>query len=239
MESNKKMSTAGLNGQVAKNLSALYERLYFENDRDAAAAKGDAMQMVSKSLDHAASMLEKGAERPATDADITTPKGYVAIGRMRGTAILFRPNSPYQPFVVAPGYDESDGSWHGNGVYLDNPIDAWKEAARTVQKPKIVLSGRLDEEDDRHSVGLGVFAENDGSLSDGEWDLCALQGEARIATDFGEGIECTYAVRFGEYIKATVVMEEPDCSRHGEMSQVEVTFLIDPKFIDGMIAEEA
>ena len=238
MESNKKMSTAGLNGQVAKNLSALYERLYFENDRDAAAAKGDAMQMVSKSLDHAASMLEKGAERPATDADITTPKGYVVIGRMRDTAILFRPNSPYQPFVVAPGYDESDGSWHGNGRYLDNPIDAWKEAAKTVQTPKIVLSGNLDAEDNRHSVGLGVFATNNG-LSEGEWDLRILHGEAIIATDFGRGIECSYAERCGEYVKATIAIEEPDCSRHDEMSKVEATFLIDPEFVTGMIAEEA
>ena len=107
-----------------------------------------------------------------------------------------------------------------------------------MQTPKIVLSGNLDVEDNRHSVGLGVFATNN-DLSEGEWDLRILHGEAIIATDFGRGIECSYAERTGEYVKATIAIEEPDCSRHDEMSKVEATFLIDPEFVTGMIAEEA
>lgn len=168
-----------------------------------------------------------------------TPKGYVLIGKMRNTAVLFRPGNPYLPFVVAPGYDESDGSWHGNGRYLDNPIDAWKEAWATVNRlaPKIVLSGRLDEEDGRHSVGPGVYASN-FATGKGEWELFMVTGESFVAHDYGEGIECSYAERCGDYVKSSVVIDDYDYDRK-ECFKAEVTFLIDPEYVTGMIEEEA
>ncbi len=166
-----------------------------------------------------------------------TPKGYVLIGKMRDTAVLFRPGNPYLPFVAAPGYDEGNGSWHGNGRYFDNPIDDWKEAARTVQTPKIVLSGRLDEEDGHHSVGPGVYASN-LATGKGEWELFMVTGESFIAHDYGEGIECSYAERCGDYVKSSVVVDDYDYERK-ECFKAEVTFLIDPEYVVGMTEEEA
>ncbi len=230
MENNKKMSTLGLNEQVKKNLAALYECYYVENGGDVAKAKDDLKLILGAHVDCVAGALGKGLERAATDADITTPKGYVVIGKIKDTAILFRPNSPYQPFVVAPHYDESDGSWRGNGRYLDNAIDAWKEAAMSVQSPKIVLSGRLDPEDYYHPLGHGITAQNE-DLDDGCWDLCVAYYNSMFATDYGEGIECSYAEWCGELVKAEITIDTEN--------DVKVSFLIDPKYVSGMISKEA
>ncbi len=55
------------------------------------------------------------------------PKGNIVLKEFGGTALLFRPASPYEPYVVADGYDKASGDW-SSGSYFSDPGKAWEKA---------------------------------------------------------------------------------------------------------------
>lgn len=236
METNGKPSTQGLTAQVEKNLLALYERFLGEHGDSPEKAADDLMQVLDGIGKRVAQAAASGAERPATDADVTTPKGHVVIGRFGDTAVLFRPNSPYEPFVAAPGYDDADGSWHGSGTYCADPVEAWKAAKKTCGslRPYIALSGKLDDDSCMHSVGAGIVACNGDGLEPGCWDLRTVTAENWIGTDYGDGIRCESAEPAdGEpgLMQVTLEIDDFDGMRHRACSQ-QVSFLIDSEYVE-------
>lgn len=54
-------------------------------------------------------------------------QGYQVLYRTTRAAVLFRPNCPLDPYVVAFGYDEQTGTW-AQGNYLCDLTEAKKRA---------------------------------------------------------------------------------------------------------------
>lgn len=52
-------------------------------------------------------------------ARIIDPKGKIVLQEFGSTAVLMRPGNPYEPFVVASGYDRSTGEW-ASGYYTSD-----------------------------------------------------------------------------------------------------------------------
>ena len=97
---------------------------------------------------------------------------------------------------------------------------------------KIQLSGQLDESESWHSVGRGVFAENDGSLEIGRWDLCMVTAENHIGTDYGEGVdvEMLSVEEFGDEAWCMVALHDHDALRNEDCS-FHIAFAIDSRYL--------
>lgn len=55
------------------------------------------------------------------------PKGNIVLKEFGDTALLFRPQNNYEPFVVASGYDKENGEW-ASGSYFSDLGHAWEKA---------------------------------------------------------------------------------------------------------------
>lgn len=55
------------------------------------------------------------------------PKGNIVLKEFGDTALLFRPANPYEPYVVADGYEKDSGEW-GSGSYFSDLGHAWEKA---------------------------------------------------------------------------------------------------------------
>lgn len=59
--------------------------------------------------------------------DAIDPKGNIVLKEFGDTAVLFRPQNNYEPYVVASGYDKSSGEW-SHGSYFSDLGHAWEKA---------------------------------------------------------------------------------------------------------------
>lgn len=100
-----------------------------------------------------------------------------------------------------------------------------------LDKAVIRLAGSLDcEHANLHKVGPCLFAENDGSLEPGEWDLRMLTAENWLGTDRGEGIPCLVLFETGGTSKVVLEIEDFDPERKEECT-FQVVLAIDSAYV--------
>ena len=59
--------------------------------------------------------------------DAIDPKGNIVLKEFGDTAVLFRPQNNYEPYVVASRYDKDSGEW-SHGSYFSDLGHAWEKA---------------------------------------------------------------------------------------------------------------
>lgn len=84
-------------------------------------------------------------EHPLTDK-----KGHVVLKRFGRDALIFRPETECEPFVLASGYDEETGEW-SSGTYRDDPVDLLLKADTEYIADGCTL---LTREDIRNRIGI-------------------------------------------------------------------------------------
>lgn len=80
------------------------------------------------------------------------PKGNIVLKEFGDTALLFRPVSPYEPYVVADGYDKASGEW-SSGSYFSDLGHAWEKANPDIAEQACIRWERDD---------IKVALENEG-----------------------------------------------------------------------------
>lgn len=81
---------------------------------------------------------------------LTDEKGHVVLKRFGRDALIFRPETECEPFVLASGYDEETGEW-ASGTYRDDPVDLLLEADAEYIADGCTLFTR---EDIRNRIGV-------------------------------------------------------------------------------------
>ncbi len=75
---------------------------------------------------------------------------------------------------------------------------------------KIQLSSKLEGDSGKFHVGPGLWAENDGSLEAGSWDLRTSVADNWLGTDYGEGIVVSDVVLKANTATFKVVISDYD-----------------------------
>ena len=87
--------------------------------------------------------------------DSIDSKGNIVLKEFGDTAVLFRPQNSYEPYVVASGYDKSSGEW-SHGSYFSENV-SWMSNSRAMGAFHDVLTeegnerlGYLVQDEDRY-----------------------------------------------------------------------------------------
>ena len=134
-------------------------------------------------------------------------KGNIVLKEFGDTALLFRPQNNYEPFVVAYGYDKAAGEW-SHGSYHTDLGHAFEEA-----NPEIIEDAcvRWQRGDIATALGNEEYPATDANVS---WIL-----NRSTMGDFHEEMTAKGNERLGEIVhEQERYLDKASCAGHGGLS---------------------
>lgn len=112
------------------------------------------------------------------------PKGNIVLKEFGDTALLFRPQNNYEPFVVASGYDKENGEW-ASGSYFSDLGYAWEKANPEIAEEACIRWQRDDIATALQDQGFAASKENiswmmGNDVMQGFHDVMVAEGNERL-----------------------------------------------------------